>query len=141
MIRAKVTVSGPGGFELPESRTPLSVPESRLLRLPLRSTPPTLGSYMLKSGRYVIRKSPGAALVYGVDLREWLADAGAALAGVTIDSTRGVSTVGQAFTSGTIVGALVEGLSLLEGAVNSCTFRFTCTDGQSDTVTIGFEKG
>lgn len=140
MVRVKVSTIGQGGFELPAARVPISVPESRLLRLPLTARPATLGSYTLKSDRYVTRKSPGASLVYGVDLAEWLRDAGTALLSVEFDSVRGVSA-SQPFFNGTVIGAMISGLSAQEGAVNSCTFRYTCTDGQSDTVTIGFEKG
>ena len=118
------------------------MPASRLLTLPVGRTPPTVGNYTFRQGRgYVIRKSPNAALVYGVDLKDWLADAATGLERVEIESARGVSAQGKPFIQGTIVGVLVGGLSLQDGATNSITFLFTCADGQQDTVTIYFEKG
>lgn len=118
----------------------LQVPLSRLLALPLRRQPPKIGDYTLKPGKgYSIRKRANASLIYGVDLAEFLLDAGTSLGNVVISSARGV-TATDAFVRGTVVGALVEGIAEHEGAANSVTFLFTCSDGQQDSITIYFER-
>lgn len=137
-IRVKVTTSGSGGFELPPAR-PVApeVPPARLLVLPSGSRPAQVGNFTFKGGRYTVKKSPGATLLYGVDLREVLH--GVALTGATIDSTRGVAAAAP-FIRGTVIGVMIDGLAQHEGAVNYCVLKYTCADGQSDTVAIGFEK-
>lgn len=143
-MASKITVQivGNGGFELPAGEPTGTVSPSRLLLWPVGRTPPVVGNFTFKVGRgYTARKSLSSSLVFGVDLSDWLLDAGTALAKVEIEAQRGVAVPGKPFINGTVIGALVEGLSAHEGAVNSVTFKFTCVDGQQDSVTLFFEKG
>lgn len=87
-------------------------------------------SYFVIDGKLTIFKTTGARLLYGIDLAAWLAIAGTQLQKVT-GSAMGVTLDGDAFIDGTSVCAWVEGLSLDEGAENSVTFAFECTDGKS----------
>lgn len=140
MVKITSRQRGPGGFELPAGRPTMYVPESRLLVMPLRGTPPKIGSYTLKSGKgYSISKRSGASLIHGVDLAEFLADARTSLVSVVISSARGITATDE-FVQGTVVGALISGLAEHEGATNSVTFLFTCADSQQDSVTIYFER-
>jgi len=87
-------------------------------------------SYFVIDGKLTIFKTPGARLLYGIDLAAWLAIAGTQLQTVT-GSARGVTLDGAAFIDGTAVCAWVEGLDPDEGAENSVTFAFECADGKS----------
>jgi hypothetical protein len=98
-------------------------------------------TYFVKDGKITIYKNPGARLKYGIDLAEWLAEAGTALLGVTAGDVVGVTLDGQPFIDGTWICAWVTGLDQADGADNLVTFDFTCTDGKSeDSRTIHFLK-
>jgi len=87
-------------------------------------------SYFVIDGQLTIYKTPGARLLYGIDLAAWLARAGTSLTTVTGEA-RGVTIDGEAFIDGTCVCAWVDGLNTQAGAENSVTFAFECTDGKS----------
>jgi hypothetical protein len=97
-------------------------------------------TYFVINGKLSIYKTPGARLLYGIDLADWLAKTGSQLDSVTA-AVAGVTLDGPAFVDGTQVCAWIQGLDEAEGAVNTCTFTFICTDGKStDSRTIHFLK-
>lgn len=99
----------------------------------------SLESYFVKDGRTTIRKTPAARLLYGWDLRDWLAEAGTALAAVT-GTGEGITPDGDPFIQGSVLCIWIGGLDEAEGAANSYTFRFVCADGSFDYRTIHFIK-
>lgn len=97
-------------------------------------------TYFVIDGKLTIFKTPGARLLYGIDLAPWLALAGTTLQTVRA-TARGVSLDGDAFIDGTTVCAWVEGLDTAVGAENTVTFDFECTDGKSrDSRAIHFKQ-
>jgi len=96
-------------------------------------------TYFVIAGQLTIYKTPGARLLYGIDLAPWLDLARTALTKVTGDA-RGVMIDGEAFIDGTCVCAWVDGLDTGPDAENSVTFAFECADGKSrDTRKIYFK--
>jgi hypothetical protein len=97
-------------------------------------------TYFIKDGVPTIYRNSGARLLYGLDLKNWLAAANTSLASVTADA-RGVEIDGDPFINGTWVCAWIVGFDATKGAINDCTFYFECTDGRTkDYRTIGFMK-
>jgi len=97
-------------------------------------------TYFVLNGEPTIYKNPGACLLYGIDLEDWLAGAGTALESVKATAV-GVSIVGEPLIIGTAVCAWIEGLDESDGAQNKCVFDFKCTDGKSaDSRAIYFKK-
>jgi len=97
-------------------------------------------TYFVINGQPTIYKNPGACLLYGIDLTDWLAEAGTTLESATADAT-GVVKKGDALIIGNVVCAWIEGLDEQPGAVNKCVFEFNGTDGKSlDSRTIYFKK-
>jgi hypothetical protein len=65
--------------------------------------------------------------------------AGTELDAVTSSDVQGVALDGAAFIAGTKVCAWISGLDQADGAANTWTFTFICTDGKStDSRTIHF---
>ena len=96
-------------------------------------------TYFVRHGHPTIYKNPSARLLYGVNLRDWLAESSTSLVSVQADA-QGVELDGAAFVRGTIVCAWIKGLDTADGAVNSCRFEFVCADGSVDEATIYFVK-
>jgi len=97
-------------------------------------------TYFVINGQPTIYKNPGARLLYGIGLADWLAEAGTTLETVTAEAT-GVVIDGAPFILGDVVCAWIQGLDERDGAVNKCVFNFTCADGKSgDSRSIYFKK-
>ena len=97
-----------------------------------------IDKFIVVDHRIQIPKTPAAELYYGVDLTDWLAAGGLTLASCSATAV-GVTLIEPADKQGTVVYALIGGLDLAEGAENSCTFSFVCTDGKSkDSRTLHF---
>jgi hypothetical protein len=101
-----------------------------------------INQFVLKGGKYIIKKDPNAGLIYGVDMRPWLAtNPGLTLnsALLTIREFAGV-TCGIPFIQDNCLCVMVNGLDVSEEPVNFVTFHFYCNDGQHDDRTIYFER-
>jgi hypothetical protein len=97
--------------------------------------------FFVKDGVATIFKTPGAELVYGLDLVDWLKLTGTTLATVEVKDFTGVQAVGEPWIDGTCVAVWITGLDEQEGAINCCTFAFAGADGKSwDARTIHFAK-
>lgn len=97
-------------------------------------------TYFVLNGEPTIYKNPGACLLYGIDLVDWLASAGTTLESVEATAV-GISIVGEPLIVGTVVCAWIEGLDESNGAQNKCVFDFKCADGKStDSRAIYFKK-
>lgn len=102
-----------------------------------------INEFKLKGGKYVIKKDPEAGLIYGVDMRPWLAtNPGLALdaAQLVVREFAGVTLGGAPFIQDNCLCVKVNGLDITEDAENFVTFHFYCTDGQHDDRTIYFER-
>jgi hypothetical protein len=97
----------------------------------------TIETHFIKDGKITFRKTPGARLLYGWDLVDWLAETGTTLQTVT-GTGAGIAADGAPFINGTMLCIWVTGLDIAQGAENSYTFRFVCVDGSIEYRTIHF---
>jgi hypothetical protein len=95
-------------------------------------------THFIKDGKVTFRKTPGARLLYGWDLADWLAETGTTLDTVTGAGT-GIEPDGDPFIDGTTLCIWIAGLDET-GADNFYTFRFVCVDTSIEYRTIHFIK-
>lgn len=92
-----------------------------------------MNSFRIIDGELEIDKGPGAELIYGIDLRRWLAE-GETLDTLTV-TVQGVEKVSETI-EGTQVLAWIKGGTVGEPA--SATYQWTTSIGGVDERTLHF---
>jgi hypothetical protein len=95
-------------------------------------------TYTVHGGRPYILKHPGSEMYFGVDLVNWLITRQTTLVSVTAVA-EGITVLIPAFVQGNAVLAKFGAMDEEEEAVNSCTFYFTCDNGEVGVEVIHFE--